>query len=314
MLNHVSRNSDSQSLSESIAVFQKENGRTYHAYRAGSYHFPNDPTEAERLDEQHAMLQFVMGGRNYLAPLSHVKPPQRILDIATGTGAWAIEMGDEFPESEITGTDLSPIQPEYVPPNVRFFVEDSADEWDYCHNFDYIHARMTVGCWSDYRSQVLAQAFAHLNPGGYFEAQEINGILLSDDHTIPPYCPIVQWTDEINAASKQAHRDVTFAPLLKGWMEKAGFVDVHEHVFKIPLNGWPIDSRLKHIGMLWQRNMLNGLSAFSLGLLSRFRGRTKEEIELELVGVRRDLFDPRMHAYQRFYVVWGRKPMEGECT
>lgn len=65
---------------------------------------------------------------------------------------------------------------------------------------------------------------------------------------------------------------------------------------------------MKHIGLLWQRNMLNGLSAFSLGLLSRFRGLSKEEIELGLVGVRRALFDQGIHAYQTLYVVWGRKP------
>jgi hypothetical protein len=48
-----------------------------------------------------------------------------VLDIATGTGTWAIEMGDKYPEAEIIGTDLSPIQPDFVPPNVRFFIEDS---------------------------------------------------------------------------------------------------------------------------------------------------------------------------------------------
>lgn len=48
-----------------------------------------------------------------------------ILDIATGTGDWAIKMGDLFPRSEIIATDLSPIQPRNVPPNVNFFVEDS---------------------------------------------------------------------------------------------------------------------------------------------------------------------------------------------
>jgi ubiquinone/menaquinone biosynthesis C-methylase UbiE len=67
----------------------------------------------------------VLDGRNHLAPFSHRNPPRRVLDIATGTGRWAIEMGDEYPESQIVGTDLSPIQPSYVPPNVRFFVEDS---------------------------------------------------------------------------------------------------------------------------------------------------------------------------------------------
>lgn len=90
-----------------------------------AYHYPNDPTEKERLDEQHDILRLVLDGRNHLAPFSRSNPPRRVLDIATGTGTWAIEMGDEYPESQIVGTDLSPIQPSYVPPNVRFFVEDS---------------------------------------------------------------------------------------------------------------------------------------------------------------------------------------------
>lgn len=140
--------SDSQSLSESIARYEEENGRTYHSYHSGcasldvrglldsasplltpaspaAYHYPNDPTEKERLDEQHDILRSVLGGRNHLAPFDRGNPPRRVLDIATGTGTWAIEMGDEYPEAQIVGTDLSPIQPSYVPPNVRFFVEDS---------------------------------------------------------------------------------------------------------------------------------------------------------------------------------------------
>jgi methylase of polypeptide subunit release factors len=42
--------------------------------------------------------------RNYFAPLSN---PKHIFDIGTGTGQWAIETGDEFPEAEIQATDLS---------------------------------------------------------------------------------------------------------------------------------------------------------------------------------------------------------------
>lgn len=73
---------------------------------------------------QYEVLQIVLDGRNYLAPFSKENPPKKVLDIATGTGRWAIEMGDEFPQAEITGTDLSPIQPTCVPPNVTFYVED----------------------------------------------------------------------------------------------------------------------------------------------------------------------------------------------
>lgn len=66
-----------------------------------------------------------MGNRPFLAPLSKSSPPKAILDVATGMGEWAIQMGDMFPDAEITATDLSPIQPNEIPPNVNFYVEDS---------------------------------------------------------------------------------------------------------------------------------------------------------------------------------------------
>lgn len=66
-----------------------------------------------------------MDGQLHLAPFTPENPPTKILDIGTGTGLWAVEMGDEYPSAHIIGTDLSPVQPALVPPNVRFFVEDS---------------------------------------------------------------------------------------------------------------------------------------------------------------------------------------------
>ena len=49
-----------------------------------------------------------MDGKLYFAP---VKAPKKVLDIGTGTGIWAMDFGDEFPEAEVIGTDISPIQP-----------------------------------------------------------------------------------------------------------------------------------------------------------------------------------------------------------
>ena len=52
-----------------------------------------------------------MDNKLYLAPIG--EKPGRILDVGTGTGIWAIEMGDEHPDSDILGTDLSPTQPSW---------------------------------------------------------------------------------------------------------------------------------------------------------------------------------------------------------
>jgi len=39
------------------------------------------------------------------------------MDVGTGTGIWAIDMADRFPNAQVKGIDLSPIQPNWVPPN-----------------------------------------------------------------------------------------------------------------------------------------------------------------------------------------------------
>ena len=76
------------------------------------------------MENQYELTRILLDDRRYFAPLSHDNPPRKILDVGTGTGRWAIEMADEFPQAQVIGTDLSPIQPTIVPPNVRFYVED----------------------------------------------------------------------------------------------------------------------------------------------------------------------------------------------
>ncbi|KAL8796300.1 MAG: hypothetical protein Q9195_001415 [Heterodermia aff. obscurata] len=101
---------DLASLSSSVLEYEFENGRRYHGYKAGSYPLPNDEAEWERLDLKHHAFKLLCSGNLHLAPL---EAPKKIIDIGTGTGIWAIEMADQYPNSTIIGTDLSPIQPSW---------------------------------------------------------------------------------------------------------------------------------------------------------------------------------------------------------
>ena len=46
-----------------------------------------------------------------------------------------------FPSAIVTGIDLSPIQPVWVPANVKFIVDDAEDDWLNGTDFDLVHFR-----------------------------------------------------------------------------------------------------------------------------------------------------------------------------
>ena len=59
-------------------------------------------------------------------------------------GLWltiGVSVGEQFPSALVTGVDLSPIQPVWIPPNVDFIVDDIEDEWVHANDFDYVHVR-----------------------------------------------------------------------------------------------------------------------------------------------------------------------------
>ena len=50
-------------------------------------------------------------------------------------GLWAVEVADAHPGVEINGKDLSPIQPDFVPPNCHFIVDNFEYEWAFDKKF-----------------------------------------------------------------------------------------------------------------------------------------------------------------------------------
>ena len=108
------------SLVSEATNFQYENGRRYHSYREGQYVLPNDEGEQDRQDLLHHVRNLTLGGALFRAPLR--SSLQRVLDVGTGTGIWAVDFADQFPSASVIGTDLSPIQPSWVPPNLQFQV------------------------------------------------------------------------------------------------------------------------------------------------------------------------------------------------
>ena len=52
---------------------------------------PNDNDESDRLDMIHEMMLTLLDRDLFLAPIGD--SPQRVVDLGTGTGIWAIDFG-----------------------------------------------------------------------------------------------------------------------------------------------------------------------------------------------------------------------------
>lgn len=291
------------SLRSSIYAFEEENGRTYHAYNSGKYMLPNDEREQDRLDLQHHTFKIICNGQLHLAPIDH---PQRVLDLATGTGIWAIEFADQYPESRVIGTDLSPIQPDYIPANCEFQVDDAENDWTFFEPFNYIHARAMVTCFKDNRA-ICQKIFDNLAPGGYFELQDPCFPVGCDDGTLKG-TSLGEWSDTLVSAMASIGRDITASHQWASHMRAVGFEDVEERRFYVPTNTWARGKKNKLLGTLCTQNLSEGVASMSTAAFTRILGWTREKLEVFLVGVRNDLVDKNIHAYIVVYFAWGRKP------
>ncbi|KAF1850081.1 S-adenosyl-L-methionine-dependent methyltransferase [Cucurbitaria berberidis CBS 394.84] len=298
--------SETESVTSSILAGRYENGRRYHAYQDGLYMFPDDEQEQDRLDIKYASLQLVFNDTVAFAPL---KDPHQILDIGTGTGLWAIDAAEQFPSATVTATDLSPIQPNWVPPNVKFEIDDAEQTWTWKEDFfDLIHLRTMTGCIRDW-DKLFAQAYQHTKPGGFIELQEMDYMGVIQPTSRNPGTSFVTWCVEQGRAGKKAGVNLrTSIEFMTSSLEKAGFVDCKALEFKLPVGTWAKEKRLRDAGLLQLSAMLEGIEGLSLRLYTYYAGWSLDELKVLLAKVRTELRDPGCHTYWPVIVVYARKP------
>ncbi|KAI8285994.1 hypothetical protein K4K60_000813 [Colletotrichum sp. SAR11_57] len=297
------------SLSPSIRDYNFENKRRYHKFKEGRYLLPNDDPEQEREDMKHALIVNLCDGALHNAPLNN---PRKILDIGTGTGIWAIDMGDDYPDAEVTGIDLSPIQPPFVPPNVMFTIDDVEADWLYPDNsIDFVHVRNMAPAVKDW-PRLVAQAYKALKPGGWIELVDMAFTFSCDDGTVPPDFAPVKTMNYLREALDMYGVDIYAAWKFADYIREAGFVNERFDTRKVPVGTWPRDPFMKAIGDYCRAVNYDSLGSITNIPFRKGLGWTNLQVEVFLVQVRKDLLDDSKHSYNYFHSCCGQKPYEAD--
>ncbi|KAM0191938.1 hypothetical protein ACHAPI_008658 [Fusarium lateritium] len=290
------------SITSSILQYRNISGRTYHHDIGNAQYWgTNDERQNESMDINHHVLTLVLDGELFLAPLSKdIEAPEQVSGLHS------------FPDAQVIGTDVSPIQPGWIPPNLRFEIEDCTQEWTFEPNSqDYIHLRWLVGSIVDWE-QLFKEAYRCLKPGGYIESHEALSRMDCDDGSITEKSAMHQWGKFFVEGGKKIGRSFTIVEdgVQRSAMEKAGFVNLEEKNFKVPIGGWPKDAKMKEIGKYAQATLEQDIEGYVLFMANTVEGWTKEEVEVYILMLRRELRQGKMHPYYQQKAIWAQKPME----
>ncbi|KAF4344887.1 hypothetical protein FBEOM_1173 [Fusarium beomiforme] len=185
------------------------------------------------------------------------------IDSALGSDA---DFADAYPSAQVVGSDLSPSQPEWVPPNVHFEIADATLTWPWKDNyFDFVHIRYLFGGIQDWPA-LFQEAYRCCAPGGWVQSCEADIHFYSDDGTTDNEPALQKWADLYEKGGAETGR--TFFPQQEALQERsiteAGFTDVRIFDYKLPVGGWPNNRKLSELGeyvRLTLENDLEGMFA-----------------------------------------------------
>ncbi|WP_069802820.1 class I SAM-dependent methyltransferase [Thermogemmatispora onikobensis] len=262
------------------------------------YLLPKDLGEVNRLDFQHYILRAALRG-NYLAPLQQ---PRRILDVGCGTGQWAFELAQQFPQAEVVGLDLEQVKATTSPPpNYRFVQGDILQGLPFDNNsFDFVHQRLLFLAIPQAAWPTAVQELVRVTaPGGWVELVESSPA----PQDLTPSGPATQEFCRLGgalAALRGLDAEGIVLRSLAHYLEKAGLANVHYHPFDVPLGKWG-----GRLGSLMAMNLHEAWKAISAPTSARFSRSEQEILQLiEQASQEWNEFQTQLH----FAVAYGQKP------
>ncbi|KAK8071693.1 S-adenosyl-L-methionine-dependent methyltransferase [Apiospora saccharicola] len=211
---------------------------------------PESDTQQRQARARHRVYTAVLDGN-----LTCCKLPSkvnRVLDIGSGIGCWAVDIARKHPEARVTCIDHHAVHLRDAPSNVSFRVADMNRDWPVEPNsLDLIHIRAMsddVVSWPF----ILSQALKALRPGGQLEVSEIRPRFWDFDglFSVTDVLP----DGEKMAAELSAKIGVDLDPSasLPMWLDSAGFEKAAQRSEILPVGNWSKDAKLHHRATLYK--------------------------------------------------------------
>ena len=118
-----------------------------------------------------------------------------------------------------------------------------------------------------------------------------------DDKTLPGDCAYVEVCQTFQDIAAKINSGPDAPIHFHQYLYDSGFVNISQTVLKIPTSPWPKDLRLKKVGALELMNLLEGAQAFLLRGYTKEFGKSREELEVLLMRMRRELTTQKYHSY-----------------
>jgi hypothetical protein len=147
-----------------------------------------------------------------------------------------------------------------------------------------------------------------MKPGGWLELQEIYHFPQCHDGSMPADHIVSRFWNLVSEGLAVLGVNFRATLTLADKVREAGFVNVKERIFHVPIGVWPRNKVLKMVGLYWRTILIDGLQPIALGPLTRGLKWSRAEVELFLIEVRKAYFDTWVHSHMPLHVIYGQRP------
>ncbi|KAK7219781.1 hypothetical protein V2G26_007784 [Clonostachys chloroleuca] len=245
------------------------------------------PQMRKEIKAEHTIFCQLENGKLFRAPIDE---PHKVLDIGSGSGEWALNLLEKYPNTEVVMMDINPPQRHMVPSRYKTYIDDANNPWTFRPSeFDLVHIRGLAGCIQDWPA-LFRQVSGSLREGGYVEFC---------DTTLPKKSSDDEWLQCSRIARKAGKTIgrpfvITDQTVCRQYMEQAGLVFVNQIRHSRCLEPSMTSGKGLSQDLLKATiQKLQGISEFGVSKL----GWAEEEINRQSEGTQRELEDRDVRPY-----------------